>query len=45
MALTGKTVASVKQLQRRGLARLRTLKREVDPGNLFRDNGWVMAGV
>lgn len=27
------------------LARLRTLKREVDPGNLFRDNGWVMAGA
>lgn len=27
------------------LARLRAVKREVDPGNVFRDNGWVMAGV
>ncbi|TGO06598.1 LLM class flavin-dependent oxidoreductase [Serinibacter arcticus] len=26
------------------LERLRSVKREVDPGNLFRDNAWVMAG-
>lgn len=27
------------------LERLRAVKREVDPGNLFRDNTWVMAGA